>query len=234
MALFGGRFSAANRAQRAVVRALTELSDQQTPVHLVSEQTGASFYTLLSLHKTALVVARPRAVPGGLAKGSQVVLTLPNRQRQQVRMPVIAPKVKLPFSMRYACVCALPQEFSGQCRRGSDRINTKRYGNLRLHLPEQGRSYRVLDISNTGLRVYLTEDEAGLMLFEEGMEVAPSHLQVGKRVQIQLERLLPRAKAANWVGLEMRVAPDGTSERFLLNLLNKLRDAELNALAIDA
>lgn len=234
MALFGGRFSAANRAQRAVVRALTELSEAQTPVHLLSEQTGVSFYTLVSLHKTALVIARPRAVPGGLPKGTHILLTLPNRQRQQVRMAVLAPKVKLPFSMRYACVCTLPNEFSGQCRRGSDRINTKRYGNLRLHLPEQGRSYRVLDISNTGLRVFLAEEDANLMLFEEGMEVAPAHLQVGKRVQIQLERLVPRAKGGNWVGLEMSVAPDGTSERFLLNLLNKLREAELSQLAMDA
>ncbi|HKI99106.1 MAG TPA: hypothetical protein VKB51_11580 [bacterium] len=235
MALFGGHFSASSREQRAVVRALAELSDAQTPVHLEteSEQGSIGFYTQVSLHKTVIVVAKPRAVPGGLPRGSHIRLTLPNRRRRQVRLAVLVPHVKLPFSQRYACVCALPEEFSGQCRRGADRLNTKRYGNLRLAVSEQDRLFRVLDLSATGLRIF-TGADSGLMMFEEGMEIGAAKLKVGKRVEIELEQLLPRSRGANWVGLEMKVVNDGASDRLLLNLLNKLREAELSRLSIDA
>lgn len=234
MALFGGRFTAAGREHRAVLRALNDLSERHTPVQLEMEHNSAGFFTLVSLHKELLVVGRPRSVPGGLARGAYVRLTLPNTGRRQVRLPVLVPLMKLPVSNRYACICALPDAWSGQCRRNTDRFRTTRYRNLRLELPEAERNFRVVDISSSGLRILTGDEDAGLMLFEPGMELAPAHLLVGQRVQIQLERLVVRSRGTNTAGLEMQTAHDGASERFLVNLLNKLQEAEIKRLSIDA
>lgn len=234
MALFGGRFSAAGREQRAILRALNELSEHHTPVQLEVEHNGAGFFTLVSLHKELLVVGKPRTIPGGLPRGSYVRLTLPNSERRQVRMPVLVPHMKLPVSNRYACICALPDAWAGQCRRRTDRFPTTRYRNLRLVLPEMERNYRVVDISASGLRILMPEEEAGLMLFEDGMELTPAHLQVGQRVHIQLKRLVPRSQGSQSVGLEMEPMNDNASEKFLVNLLNKLQEADLKRLSMDS
>lgn len=229
MALFGGHFSSSAREQRAVMRAITELSREQLPA-LAEVESGASFLTQVSLHRSVLVVARPRSLPGGLAQGAFLRLTLPNHNRMQVRMPVLVPRARLRLSHRYACLCQLPTEFAGQCRRDADRLDTRRYSNLSLDLREQARRFRMMDISESGLRVYTGEDE-DLMMFVRGMVVSGARLSVGQDTEIALDSVLPRSRGEGWVGMEMHVAEDGKSHGFLSKLLDRLRLAELHRLA---
>lgn len=228
MALFRGYFSASAREQRAVMRAITELSREQMPAQAEVEG-GASFLTQVSLHRSVLVVARPRRLQGGLAQGAFVRLTLPNRHRMQVRMPVLVPRARLRLSHRYACLCQLPTEFSGQCRREGDRLDTRRYANLSLDVREQARRFRMLDISASGLRIYTGEDD-DLMMFVRGMVVSGAQLAVGQNTTIGLDTVLPRSRGDGWVGMEMHVAEDGQSGGFLARLLERLRQAELRRL----
>jgi hypothetical protein len=44
---------------------------------------------------------------------------------------------------------------------------------------------------------------------------------------------VPRARTGNAVGLSMQVRRDGASERFLMNLLNRLHNQELRRIQID-
>jgi len=232
MALLGGWLSASSREERAVLRALAELSDRKMPVRLESEHTGISFFTVVSLRRNGVLVARPRTLRGGLPKDSIVRLTLTNSGRKQVRMPVLVPQVKLPMTVKYACICGVPQTFEGVCKRGADRFSTTRFRNLHLHIPSVEKTFRVLDLSTSGMRIF-TGTEGSLMLFEPDGELAPARLRVGERATIELQSLVPRAHVGNTVGLSMQVRRDGASERYLMNLLNRLQEQELQRLRID-
>jgi hypothetical protein len=232
MALLGGWISSAGREERAVLRALAELSDRKMPVRLESEETGVSFFTVISLRRNGLLVARPRTLRGGLPKDSYVRLTLPNTERKQVRMPVLVPQLKLPMSMRYASICGVPQTFSGVCKRKAERFSTARFRNLQLLLPSVGRTFRVVDLSTSGIRIF-TGTEGNLMMFEPESELAPARIRIGERAAIELDSLVPRARTGNAVGLSMQVRRDGASERFLMNLLNRLHNQELRRIQID-
>lgn len=228
MALFGEYFSASAREERAVLRAISGLSQEQIPAQAEVEG-GSAFLTQVSLHRSVLVVARPRSLPGGLEKGAYLRLTLPNRDRLQVRMPVLVPRARLRLSHRYACLCQLPTAFSGQCRRHADRLDTRRYSNLSLDLQEQARRFRMLDISASGLRVFTGEDED--VTFVRGMVLNGAHLNAGTDAEIALDTVLPRSRGDGWVGMEMHVSDDGKSRGFLNHLLERLRQAELGRLA---
>jgi hypothetical protein len=232
MALLGGLLSSAHREERAVMRALAELSDRKMPLRLESEQSGVSFFTVISLRRNAVVVARPRSLRGGLAKESFVRLTLPNSGRKQVRLPVLVPHVKLPMTVKHACICGVPSAFSGVCRRAAERFSTTRFRNLHLQLPEQQKTFRVVDLSTSGVRIYAGA-ETSLMLFAPGSELAPARLRIGERVTIEMASLVARAAGGGTVGLELRVQRDGASERHLMNLLNRLQEQELHRLHID-
>lgn len=232
MALLGGWLSAASREERAVLRALDDLAVRKLPVRLESEETGVSFFTILSLRRNGLLIARPRTLRGGLPKDSYVRITLPNQGRRQIRVPVLVPHVKLPMSMKYACICGVPTAFAGVCKRHTDRFSTARFKNLHLQLLRHQKSFRVVDLSVGGVRVFAGTESSNLA-FDPDMDLAPARLRVGDRVSIELESLLPRAHVGNMVGLSMRVRNDGLSGRFLLNLLNRLQEQELLRLKID-
>lgn len=232
MALLGGWLSSASREERAVLRALDDLAVRKLPVRLESEQTGVSFFTILSLRRNGLVIARPRALRGGLPKDSIVRITLPNHGRKQIRVPVLVPHVKLPMTMKYACICAVPTAFSGVCKRHTDRFSTARFKNLHLQLLDLGKSFRIVDLSVGGMRVFAGTDSASLA-FDPDTDLAPARMRVGERVNIELDSLLPRTQVGNMVGFSMVVRNDGVSGRFLLNLLNRLQEQELLRLKID-
>lgn len=232
MALLGGWLSSAAREERAVLRALDDLAVRKLPVRLESEETGVSFFTIISLRRNGLLIARPRTLRGGLPKDSFVRLTLPNQGRKQVRVPVLVPHVKLPMTMKYACICGVPTTFSGVCKRHTDRFSTARFKNLHLQLPRYGKNLRVVDLSVGGVRVF-AGTESSQLAFDSDTDLAPGHLRVGERVQIELESVLPRAQVGNMVGMSMKVSNDGVSGRFLLSLLNRLQEQELLRLKID-
>ena len=230
--MLGGWLSSASREERAVLRALHDLSDRKMPVRLEVEESGISFFTIVSLRKNALLVARPRSLRGGLEKDAVVRLTLPNHGRKQVRSSVVVPKLKLPMSVKYATICAVPDAFCGVCRRGADRFSTTRFRNLHLQFPDQQKTYRIVDMSSGGMRIY-TGADTGMLLFEPGNAVENAVLRVGERARIELAQVTSRSQNGQTVGLEMRVRRDGASERFLMNLLNRLAQHELHRLQID-
>ena len=232
MAWLGGLLSSTHREERAVLRALSELSDRKMPVRLEAEKGGVGFFTVISLRRNAVVVARPRNLRSGIVKDSHVRLTLPNSGRKQVRLQVLVPHVKLPMTVKHACVCAVPDAFSGECKRSADRFSTRRFKNLQLQLPDQQKSYRVVDLSTSGMRI-LTGEDSSLMRFSPGTEQVPARLRVGQRVTIELRSLVARAITGGTVGLQMQVQRDGASERHLMNLLNRLQEHELRRLQID-
>ena len=176
MAMLGGWLSAASRESRAVLRALQDLSQHKTPLRVEVEGKGFSYFTVISLRRNALLLARPSTLPAAVGKEDWLRLTLPNRERRQVRVPVVMPHIKVPFSVKHATICGVPDAWSGQCQRQADRFSTTRFKNLYLQLTEPERSFRVVDLSTSGLRI-LTGPETGLLLFEEGSELSLEHLE---------------------------------------------------------
>ncbi len=232
MALLGGLLSSQGRETRAVARALADLGERKTPVRVEVEGTGTSFFTVLSLRKNGLLLARPRTLAGGMAKGLCVRLTLPNHQRRQVRTEVLVPNVQLPMTLKHAMICSVPTAFSGQCQRSADRFDTSRFKNLTLHLADWQQTFRVIDLSATGLRIFTgTDGEA--YAFEAGNALGAGTLCVGRGIRIELGDITTRSRAGNTVGLSMAVQRAGDSQKYLLNLLNRLQETELKRIRID-
>lgn len=230
--MLGDLFGSAGRERRAVLKALVRLSDDKTPVRAEAERTGLSFYTLLSLRRDALLIARPYDLRSGLIKNTYIRLTLPNSQRKQVRAPIIAPHLQMDLSAKHVCVCGIPDAFSGTCRRATDRLSTSRFKNLHLQLPRQNKSFRILDLSAGGARIYAAS-ESDREVFKMNTELAPANLRVGTHTVIALDSLLPRAAAEKTVGLKLQIQHDGVSERTMFNLLNRLQLIELQRLRPD-
>lgn len=219
----------AGRERRAVFKALARLSADKTPVRAEAEQTGLSFYTLLTLRRDALLIARPYDLRSGLPKNGHVRLTLPNTERKQVRVPILVPHLQMDLSARHVCVCGVPTEFSGTCKRATDRLCTTQFRNLHLQLPSQNKTFRIVDLSASGLRIYVASGEDRALL-EPDTELRPANLRVGASTSISLESIIPRAISGNTVGMEMQVQRDGISERTTINLLNRLQLVELQRL----
>lgn len=224
-------FGFEGRERRAVLRALTELSDRRTPVHVEAEDTGLSFFTVITLRRDALLIVRPFDLRSGLVKNSFVRLTLPNRDRRQVRARILTPHLQMDRSLRHVCICEVPSTFAGTSRRASDRLCTTQFRNLRLQVPALDQSFRVLDLSASGIRIYRRLYD-GQSQFALDAELAPASLRVGSHTVIALESVQPRSLMRNTIGLHMQVKRDGNSERLLVTLLNRLQSVELQRLHI--
>lgn len=225
-------WSSAQREARAVRRALSELSDQKAPVRVDVEGLGLHFLTLVSVHRSGLLLAKPRSLRTQIARDTMVRLTLPNRARRQVRMPVLVPDVRLPLTVKHAFICSMPDHFSGQCQRVADRYTTVRYKSLLLQVPSEEKSFRVFNLSQSGLRI-LANGPPMAERFVPGQELGPGALRIGHRVQVALSSLIPRNLQDRTVGLQMTVGDDQRSQRYLERLLQRLQQQELLRLRVE-
>lgn len=178
-----------------------------------------------------VVIAKPRDLRHSVQKGAFVRFTVPDSDKDQLRLPVLVPHIKIPMSMTYAFICGLAPEMTGKSQRETQRFNTSRFRTLFLQLPDLNNNYLVIDICESGLKIQ-SDDNGSLRLFEPGNEITPAHLRLGNRGVIELDSLVPCFKTDNTVGLKMTVKEEGPSRKHLKNLLDKLLYYELKQLQI--
>jgi hypothetical protein len=186
---------------------------------------------VLALRGSTVVVARPSALHQGLEKGTIVRFPVPNDPSRHLRMEVVTPNFNL-VSGSPVFLCKVPTAFSEGSRRRSERFSTSRFNNLALEVPELKSRFRVLDLSLTGAKV-LRGTGGPRVDIPLGRPLHAGSLQLGTRVRVDLEQVIPRTSHGPSVGMEFAVKREGDSSRFLTHLLNSLEKTDVDRLSAE-
>lgn len=216
------RFLSRTRGEEEALRSLLiRLDREKTPVRVEIENTLTRFNTRMVLRGHTVVVARPQAVGHLLEQGTMVRFKVPGDADREVRMEVVTPHYNL-SSGSPVFLCKIPTKFAANgAQRASERFNTSRFNNIMLVVPEHKWKYRVLDLSLTGCKVHSRTGDLKTE-FPIGHRVGDGYLQLGDRVRVDLDYVVPRSYQGAAVGLEFGITQSGPSKRYLTHLLQSL------------
>lgn len=218
------------KVDREIAHILTRLEKNKTPIRIEIENSNTRFYSILSVKRGLVVVAKPPGLTTGLARDGFVRFRLPDEDGKDLRLQITVPHFNL-LSGGYVFLCAMPKEFAESSLRGAERYNTSRFKNLYLFFPKIKGLYRIIDISSTGCKVYA--DQA---ITIEGVEVdnpiSPAKITVGSKVDIDLLSATMRSRIKNTLGFELQVGENGTN-KYLDHFLKSLEAADTKRLSTE-
>lgn len=228
MALLSNLFSGRHKGDPAVRNALARLDREKAPIRLEVEGANLRFYTRLSLRNDMVVVVKPPGLRQGVDKGTRVRFQVPGGSGLELRMEVTAPHFNL-SSGAAVFLCRIPDGFVEGPRRKAARFDTTRFSNIRLTLPVHPQPFRVVNVSEGGVKIHLGSQEAARLLHVD-KPIPGGTLQLGERMRVDLASVVPRNRSGITLGCEMRVAPEGPSMKVLHHLLASLERAEAEQL----
>jgi hypothetical protein len=207
---------------------LADLARNKTPVRIEIENTLIKFNSQMTLKKGTVVIAKPLGLKEGLNVGSYVRIRIPGGGRRELRLQVNTPHFNL-TSGNSVFVCDAP-ESEVSARRESDRYDVTRYNNLRLVLGAE--QFRLVDVSSTGFKVLVTNQQAEH--FPLGGTIHSAFIMLGANARVDLDKVIPRSHHGGSIGCAFEVSPDGVSARYLNHLLASLTKAETDRMATQA
>lgn len=208
-----------NQAEVWLALEYAALSHQ--PVRVEVENSLERFVSHLAVSNGTVMLSRPPRPTLDLSPGSFVRARLPGDEPRELRLQVVVSRMAT-RSGGTAFLCR-PSRRQLPTRRMTDRYSVRRYSNLRLALGDQ--RLRVLDVSLTGCKVFLNPLQ-GQIVLPIGQEIHSADLNVGSRITMQLDRLIPRSHTERTVGCEFEVSRDGTSDQYLARLIASLDKKE--------
>ena len=217
------------KPEREVSRILRRLEANKTPVRVEIENSNTRFYSIISIKRGLVVVAKPPGLESGLQREGFVRFKIPDEDGRELRMQVSVPHFNL-LSGGYVFLCSVPRKFAESSLRGAERYNTTRFKNLALFLPELKGYFRIIDISKTGCKVFADQSMATPGL-ETGSPISPASITVGNKVNIDLHSVTLRSRIKNTMGFELRVGDDGSSTKYFEHFLKSLEAAESKRLS---
>lgn len=212
---------------REVLQILNRLENRKTPIRIEIENTNTRFYSIVSIKRGLVVVAKPPGLKEGLQREGFVRFKVPDAEGKELRLKISVPHFNL-LSGGYVFLCSVPKEFAESSLRGAERYNTSRFKNLFLFLPAIKGHYRIIDISKSGCKVFL-EQSVAMPGLEMGNSIIPASISVGNKVDIDLKSAIPRSRFKNTMGFELRVGGNGSS-KYLDHFLKSLEAAEVKRL----
>lgn len=218
--------------ERQVLQVLQNAEKNKSPIRIEIENSGMRFFSILTLKRGLVVIAKPPGVKTEIARNGYVRFKNPEDENQEVRLQVTVPHFNL-LSGSYVFLCQIPKEFAETSKRNADRYNTSRFNNLHLYIPTKKGQYRIIDISMYGCKVFL--DRVALNnKFEVGTKLSPATISIGGKVDIDLDSVVPRSQHKNTVGFQLVVGGDGSSGKYLSHFLTSLETAESTRLRADS
>lgn len=213
-----------SKEEREILSQLRHLESDKTPLRLEIEAASVRFYSVLSLKRGMVIIAKPPGLREGIIKGGFVRFRLPEEQARELRLEVAVPHFNL-ISGSYVFLCKIPKKFAESSARSTERYNTSRFNNLFLSVGDLKGRYRIIDISKGGCKVFL-EDPKLAGLFKMGVELTPASINVGGKVKIDLLSVVARSHHQTQMGFQLIVDPDGPSGKYLVHFLKSLETAE--------
>jgi hypothetical protein len=211
-------------AKRQLNSTLAGLERSKTPLRFEIENTNTRFFSVVSVRRGMVVVAKPPGLKEGITRESFVRFKVPGKEGKEVRLEVTVPHFNL-MSGSYVFLCKMPAAFADSAKRKYERYNTSRFSNLHLVLPEPQFRLRIIDISEHGCKTYTQSIKFNGRL-QLGSPYHPATISVGGRVDIDLDAAIPRSQQKSTLGFEFKVHPDGTSGKYLAHFLQSLEKGE--------
>jgi len=209
---------------RQIQGILEGLERSKTPLRIEIENTNTRFFSVLSLRRGLVVVAKPPGLKESISRNAHVRFKVPGTQGKEIRLEVSVPHFNL-MSGSYVFLCKIPKSFASSSQRRHERYNTSRFNNLHLVLPDAQYRLRIIDISAQGCKTYIQNLKLNGRI-KVGAPVRPAVISVGGRVEIDLDAAIPRSQQKSTLGFEFQVHPDGASIRYLDHFLQSLEKEE--------
>ncbi|MBI3993487.1 MAG: hypothetical protein HY342_09450 [Candidatus Lambdaproteobacteria bacterium] len=210
---------------KAVEKALMALEQSRATVRVEIEKTRIRFNTVLSVRKSAVVVAKPEGLGRSLQVGSTIRFTLPDESGRNLRLEVSTPNFNLSNGSS-VFLCKMPKKFAEGAVRMAVRFDTTRFNNLLLTVKDKGgEGFRILDLSSGGCK-FQCPGTPTLKSFPVGKKVLGGAIQLGDRVNVELEHFIPRAHMGSAVGCEFKISLEGPNAKYLQHLLISLEKSE--------
>ena len=220
MNLLGGH----SKEDKEILSTLNMLDRNQVPVRIEIENSPIRFNSRLNVRSATVVIAKPLSLNKGLSKGGTVRFKVPNSEGREIRLEIITPHFNL-SNGNPVFLCKVPTAYAASNLRGALRFNTSKFTNVQLMVEGHPESFRIVDLSSTGCKFYLTNKEAK-KLFPIGNQLASCTISLGSKVSVKLDSLVPRNLRGQSVGCEIQVAKQGPSQKYLMHLLSSLEKTE--------
>lgn len=206
-------------------RILSKLARDTKLLRLEIEGSQVRFYSILSVKRGMVIVARPDGIASRLKSGSIVRFDVPGDENVQIRMEVTAPTFNL-TNGNSVFLCKIPTVVSEGSGRSSERFNTSRFNNLLLEFKSSEiQKLRIIDLAAGGCKFHC----AGLSakaLFPLGKSISDVQIQLGTRITVDLEFITPRAHMGPSVGAEFNISAVENHAKFFQHLLISLDKAD--------
>ena len=213
------------KSHEKALEILSEFSRQTTAVRVEIENTPYYFYSPVAVRGGAVVMEIPVSLQDHLADGGWVRSQAPNSPREELRLQV-RNQEHLEMGDMAKIFCRIPSALVEPKRRASSRYYTGKFKDLMLQLPDLT-FYPVLDLSSQGLRIQTGEMKYG---FTAGEPLkTKGWIRMGKKANIDLERLTPRFVAPDTTGRGFEMAGDRLPRK-ILNIFLESLDAETQRL----
>ncbi|MDH4122136.1 MAG: hypothetical protein OEV94_10565 [Deltaproteobacteria bacterium] len=204
---------------------LSRLAGGKEPVMVEVENTRVRFLAKLIIRPGLLVITKPLNLPNVLGPGVYVRFCLPWNEEKELRMEVVRPHVNI-ANGNAVVVCRLPKEFANSTPRKGTRFDTGRYNNITLVLKDREASYRVLDLSVSGVKVDIKGHHK---IFQVNQPMTGCELRLGG-YRVPLASLVPRAVQGMAIGGEIQVAKEGHDA--MAKMMKYLEDAQAKRISM--
>ena len=218
-------FGLGESEERTIEKVLSRLASAKTPIRLEVEEANIHFYSVLSIRRGLVVLAKPGGLQKELKREGFVRFRVPDVEGKELRLPIAVPHFNL-LSGSYVFLCDVPKTFAEPSRRTSDRFNTRRFSNLKLTIPALVREYRIIDISLEGCKIFTGGNEDPTMPFSMGETLSPAKITVGQKVEIDLNSVVPRSQTGKTVGIQFQMNGNDDSRKYLSHFIKSLESSE--------
>ena len=221
------------KEERTIVKILERLSSAKTPVRLEVEEANIHFYSVISIRRGLVVLAKPGGLQKELKREGYVRFRVPEVEGKEIRLSIAVPHFNL-LSGSYVFLCDIPKAFAEPSRRSNDRFNTRRFNNLKLTIPALTREFRIIDISMEGCKIFTGGKTDPAAQFAMGETLSPAKITVGTKVEITLEGITPRSRTDKTVGIQFQMNGNADSRKYLSHFIKSLETSEQERLLANA
>lgn len=217
--------------EKAVKKIMLRLEANKTPVRVEIEGKNIHFYTVFSMKRNLVVAAKPQGLQKELTRDGTVRFRVPDEEDKEIRLDISVPHFNL-LSGSYVFLCTIPKQFAEQSKRGADRFNTSRFNNLFLVIPHVRKRFRIVDMSRSGCKIF-TNHKINRVQFQLGETIEKAYIEVGGKVDIQLESAIARARDGTTVGFQVQISEADNSAKYMAHFIKSLETAETASYGVE-
>lgn len=221
MASLLGIFGIGDKLQKKAVHGiLNQLDSKKASIRMEIEKMNIRFTTMIAFKHNSVVVAKPPVLEKVLKAGQFVRFKVPGQDQKAIRMVISTPNFNLKNGSP-VFLCTPPTEFAESAHRANERFDTRRFKNIILRISGYAESFRIIDLSTEGCRIF-TSPEKMVKLLPKGKTITEAWIRMGDKTRVELASITPRTHQEQAVGMEFSVESGGKNMKLLTRLVEVL------------